>query len=341
MMNKIIENDCRKILSQVNLGKIKGKKILVTGANGFLGQHITAALSLANHEMNLGNTIEATGLNAPKEILSSILKEHKNIFYHRVDLTKSFDLKGYDYIFHSAGYSQPAKFVNDYNGTTKINIDATQRLLDMSPNATFIFFSSAEVYGDIPQEFIPVKENYNGNSPLHLPRSVYAESKRLGEALCAAYKRDKGSNIKIVRISVTYGPGLPLDDKRVLSEFIKKALVEKNIKLLDGGKSTRTYGYIADSVAMILFIAFYGKDFVYNVGGKDSLSILNLAKKIARLCNVKYEIPANISKLAYIGKDPKIVRLNLSKIKKEMKKLKFTPFSKGLKNNMEWAKEQL
>lgn len=340
-MNKIIEDDCQKILSQVNVKKIKGKKILITGANGFLGQHITATLSLANHKMNLNCTIDAIGLNAPKKIIRSLLREHKNIFYHRIDLTKPFKLRGYDYIFHSAGYSQPAKFIKDYYGTIKINIDATQSLLDASPNATFIFFSSAEIYGDIPLEFIPTKEDYNGNCPLHLPRSVYAESKRLGESLCAAYKRDKDSNIKIIRISATYGPGLPFNDKRVMSEFIKKALIDKNIKLLDSGKSTRTYGYIGDSVAMILFIAFYGNNFIYNVGGKNTLSVLELAKKIAKKCNVDYVVPSNISKLAYVGKDPEIVKLNLSKITKKMKKLKFISFNKGLSRTIEWTKDQI
>lgn len=337
-MDKIIKDDCKKILHQINTKKIKGKKILITGANGFLGQYIAATLSLANQEMNLGCTIDVVDLKTPKQIISSLLKKHKNIYYHQIDLTKPFNLEGYDYIFHSAGYGQPAKFVPDYCGTIKINVDATQSLLDTSPRATFVFFSSAEIYGNTPPQLIPIKENFNGNCPLHLPRSVYAESKRLGESLCAAYKRDKGMNIKIIRLSAVYGPGLPLDDERVMSEFIKKALVEKNIKLLDNGKSIKTYGYIADSVAMIIFIALYGKDFVYNVGGKDSVSILELAKKIALKCNADYKIPSNVSKLIYVGKDPKIVKLDLGKIKKEMKKLKFTLFSKGLENTIEWQK---
>lgn len=336
-MDKIIENDCRKVLRQVDIKKLRGKKILITGANGFLGQYITACLSLANHEMNLGCTIDAIGLSEPRQIISSLLREHKQVNYRRIDLTKPFILKEYDYIFHSAGYSQPAKFIQDYAGTIKINIDATQALLEMSPNAVFIFFSSAEIYGDIPPQLFPAKENFNGNSPLHFPRSVYAESKRLGEALCAAYSRDKNSKIKILRISAVYGPGLPIEDKRVMSEFIRKAYTEPSINLLDHGKSIRTYGYIADITSMILFIAIHGKNFVYNVGGKDSISILNLAKKIAKEYKTSYSVPLNSSKLKHIGKDPKTVKLNLSKIKTEMKNFKFTPFSRGLRNTIKWT----
>ena len=338
-INNIIEQDCREILHRVNIGKAKGKKVLITGANGFLGQYLVSTFSLANREQGLKCTIHAVGLSAPRSILASLLRHDKNIFYRRIDLSHSFNLRGgYDYIFHTAGYSQPAKFTQDPDSTIAINIDATRRLLKESPDATFIFFSSAEVYGEISPRFIPVSEDFNGNCPLHLPRSVYAQSKRLGEALCAAYKRNKVTNIKIVRISHTYGPGLDINDRRVMSEFIKKALTKKRIKLLDHGRSIKTYGYIADTVTMILFVAFHGRDFAYNVGGKDSISVLDLAKKIAEYCGVKYSLPSRSADPVHIGKDPQFVKLNLNKIKREMKKFKFLPFSEGLARTIEWTK---
>lgn len=269
------------------------------------------------------------------------MRYDKRISYRRVDLSHPFNLAGYDYIFHAAGYAQPAKFVQDPASTVAINVDATRSLLEASRSATFVFFSSAEIYGNIPSRLIPVREDFNGNCPLHMPRSVYAESKRLGEALCAAYKKNKGVNAKIVRISHVYGPGLPPDDTRVMSEFIQKALTKKKISLLDQGTSVKTYGYIADIVAMILFVAFESREMVYNVGGKDSLSILDLAKKIAKYCHADYAIPAQTSGLAHIGKDPELVKLNLAKIKREMKKFRFTPFSKGLARTIEWQKDYM
>lgn len=338
-MYNTIEDDCQKILRCVNVGKAKGKKVLVTGANGFLGQYIVGALSLANREMGLGCKIDAVGLNNPKPVLAYILNHDKNISYHRIDLSKDFQLNGYDLIFHAAGYGQPARFINDSYSTIAINIDATRKLIQGSPKATFIFFSSGEIYGDIPKKLIPVDENYNGNCPLLLPRSVYAEAKRLGEALCAMYVRDFGTKIKIVRISLTYGPGLPLSDTRVMSDFIKKAIEEKKINLLDSGKAIKSYGYVSDTVSMILFVALQGKDMVYNVGGKNIISILDLAKKISKYCKVKYQTPSNASSLAHIGKDPKIIKLNLNKVTSEMKGFKFTPFNDGLARTIEWQKE--
>lgn len=337
-MNNIIESDCRDILRRVDVRKMRGKKILITGASGFLGQYLAATLAHANREQNLGATVHCIGLHTPPALLASIVRSDKKMSYRRVDLSKPFTLRGYDYIFHAAGYGQPAKFIADPLSLVKINIDATAQLLTDSPKATFVFFSSAEVYGDIPPKLVPVSEDFNGNCALHSPRSVYAEAKRLGEALCAAYASNRGAEVKIVRISHVYGPGLSPSDKRVMSEFIRRALMEKKIEILDDGKAVRTFGYIADTVSMILHIALHGKETVYNVGGKDTISIRKLAEKIGKYCGLPVRIPSTTSRLAYIRKGPAIVQLNLRKVRGEMKDLRFTHFSEGLARTIEWSR---
>jgi UDP-glucuronate decarboxylase len=337
-MNKIIEQDCREILVRVDFTKIKDKKILVTGATGFIGQYVVASLSVANRELKLGASITAVGFSDPKAAFAQILESDPGILFKKVDLTRDFDLKGFDYIFHAAGYGQPAKFIDDPLSLVNINVNATAKLLEGSPKGTFVFFSSAEIYGEIPSELIPTPEDYHGNHPLHKPRSVYGEAKRLGEALCAAYNRKSNINIRIVRISHVYGPGLSADDTRVMSDFIRKSLKEKKISLLDDGRAVKTYGYIADVTSMILFAALNGKEMVYNVGGQDAVSILDLAKKIAEKAGATVETPKNKSDLSYIGKDPRIVRLNLNKIAGEMRNFKFTSFDDGLSRTIEWSK---
>lgn len=338
-MNKLLARDCWEILSRVDFNKIKDKKILVTGATGFLGQYVVAAISSANKELKLNAHITAVGFSEPKKAFASILKANSSIQFRKIDLSTDFDLKGFDYIFHAAGYGQPAKFIDDPLSLVRINVNATAKLLEGSARTIFTYFSSAEVYGEIPPELIPTKEEYNGNHPLHKPRSVYGEAKRLGEALCAAYRRKNQTDVKIVRISHVYGPGLSADDTRVMSDFIRKALKEKKISLLDEGKSVKTYGYVADVVSMILFAALHGKEMVYNVGGQDAVSILELAKKIAKYTGAEYEMPKTKSTLSHVGKDPGIVRLDLSRIIGEMGKFKFTSFDEGLGRTIEWSKE--
>lgn len=337
-MNSIIESDCAAILRRVDLAKLRRKKVLITGASGFLGQYLAHALAYANRDKKLGVRITLVGLRPAPALIGPLVKSDGNITYKRVDLTKPFKLRGYDYIFHAAGYGQPAKFTADPLSVVKVNVDATASLLTASPRATFVFFSSAEVYGDVPKELLPVREDYNGNSPMHSPRSVYAEAKRLGEALCTSLGANCGVKTKIVRISHIYGPGLPRDDRRVMSEFIRKALVEKKISLLDSGDAVKTYGYIADATAMILHVALHGKQPVYNVGGTDRISIRQLAEKIAAYCDVPVTIPHVPVKARHVGKDPAVVQLDLTKLRKEIRRMKFVPFAEGLTRTVEWSR---
>jgi dTDP-glucose 4,6-dehydratase/UDP-glucuronate decarboxylase len=342
-MNSIIEEDCRNIAAHSNLSKLKNKKLLITGATGFLGSYITSVISWANKHKDLGCTMDCVGLGKPHGIFSDLLPDRK-INYIRKDLSKPFRIKEhYDFIIHAAGYAQPAKFLKNPFKTVAVNVFATRELLELArcSKASFLFFSSAEIYGEIPQKELPAKETFNGNCSTLTPRAIYAESKRLGETLCSAYRRDFGVDARIIRISHVYGPCLSRSDTRVLSDFIQKALRGKKIQLLDAGRAVKTYGYVADIVIMAFYVLLYASDYIYNVGGKDTLSILDLAKKIGSYCNVPVAVPAESSTLEHIGKDPQFVKLDLTKIRSETKDLTFTPFSQGLRKTIEWSKSEI
>ncbi|MBM3256796.1 MAG: NAD-dependent epimerase/dehydratase family protein [Candidatus Liptonbacteria bacterium] len=336
----IIEEDCKAILPWIKGSDLKGKKILITGASGFLGQYVVQALVAAKRAQNVSCEIVGIGRGIPGPVLKELLLQ-KEIRFIKKDLSRPFALEGrWDVIFHGAGYGQPAKFLENPSSTVAVNVAATQSLLEHARKSRgrFIFFSSAEVYGDIPAAELPVKETYNGNPPLHTPRAIYGESKRLGESLSAFYASHFGITAKIVRISHVYGPGLSRTDTRVMSDFIRKALEGKQIALLDEGRAVKTYGYIADVIAMILYAGFHGKEMVYNVGGKDSLSIRELAKKIGKECGASVVVPKKKSTLRHIGREPQVVKLDLSKIQKEMGKFPLTSFDEGLERTIEWAK---
>ncbi len=336
-MSDVITRDCLEILQRVSVDRIRGQRVLITGANGLLGQYLLSALAQANRVEDAEIRIDAVSLSESSAVVDSIVKQDPHIDFRRVDLSRPFDLSAYDCIFHAAGYGQPARFVKDPASTVSVNVDAAVSLMESSPNGIFVYFSSAEVYGDIPSELLPVSEEFNGNPPLHAPRSVYAEAKRLGEALCAAYRSQRGSTAKIVRISHVYGPGLPASDRRVMSDFIRRARTNGVLELMDDGRAVKTYGYIADVVSMILFVALHAEDMVYNVGGIDTISVLDLARRIAAHFNIECKVPPSARALAHVGMDPPVVRLDLTKVRHEMDGFSLTPFSEGLSRTIEWG----
>lgn len=338
----VVLSDCENILRALDLHSLKDKRILVTGANGLIGQYIVSALHAANLKYRLNCLIYCISLHKPGEVLSQYIP-NKSIVFRKMDLTKPFRFsEKFDYIFHAAGYGQPAKFANDPHSTIAINVTATETLLKIAERShgVFVLFSSTEVYGEMPSGMTSFKESFNGKpSAPEGPRAVYAASKRLAEALTLFFQKYNKVKVKIVRISAVYGPGASSNDTRVMSDFIQKALTKKVIALLDGGSSVRTYGYVADVVAMILHVAVKGKSTIYNVGGQDTVSIRDLAIRIADYCGAEIRIPREASRAYFVGKDPKRVKLNLSKIKKEMKKLPHTSFRTGLANTVLWARK--
>ena len=172
-------------------------------------------------------------------------------------------------------------------------------------------------------------------------RSIYGESKRLGETICSIYRRDERVTALVARISHAYGPGISTVDKRVLGEFIHKAFKDKKIKLQDQGTAIKTWGYIGDIVTMILNILIYGTGSIYNVGGIDSVSIKDLAEEIGRQTGSQVVIPKTNKKHQYIATDPQIVKLDLTKYCMEFGRPKFTKFPEGIRRTLEWNRERL
>ncbi len=341
-MNKIIKDDCLNILNNVDLNPLKNSSILLTGSNGLLGQYLVHLIYLANKNNKLNCKIYCASLHGPNRNIKRLLTD-KKIIPIRIDLSKPFSISHkIDYIFHAACYAQPSKFIRDPFSTVRLNVNATERLLELAKKnkARFLFFSSAEIYGEIPKKLIPVPETYNGNCSTTSVRAIYGESKRLGETICSIYRRNYNVKAYIARLSHVYGPGISIKDERVLGDFIRKALIEKKIKLLDEGKAIKTFGYVADVIRMIMLVILKGKDMIYNIGGIDSISIRELAEEVGRYCHVPVIAPKKKSKLKYIGNDPAFVKLDLSKFKKEFTSFSFTPFSVGIARNIQWNKEE-
>lgn len=336
-MNKVIEDDLIVVLDKVDLNKLKGKTILVTGSNGLMGTYIIMTLYLANKNQNLNIRIVGVSKNEPNNTLSEI-REDENITFYQKNLADDFNFsEKFDYIIHAATYAQPVKFLENKLETIKLNTVVTEKLLDMCKknNSSFLFISSSEIYGQA--EKIPTPETYNGNcSPIY-ERAPYTESKRLGETICSVFK-EFGVDVKIARCSSVYGPGISIYDKRVLGNFINKALFKGSIDLLDSGRQERAWLYVRDCVIMLLNILLHGKSFVYNAGGEELTSIKRLAETICELTNSKYSLP-NGGGDVFMASAPDIVRLDISKVKNEFKLDDFVGLKEGLRRTIEWNRD--
>ena len=142
-------------------------------------------------------------------------------------------------------------------------------------------------------------------------------------------------NIKILRLSLAYGPGTKKNDNRVLNSLIEKGLTQDYIKLLDNGTAVRTYCYITDVVEMFWNVLLFGKESLYNIGGKSVISILELAELIAKNLDKKVLLPEIEKELAG---NPKIVNISLQKYLNEFNKNTFVSLEDGIKKTINWQK---
>lgn len=343
-MDKIIKNDIEKIVHNISLDILRNKTVLVTGTNGLIGSFFVQLIYYLNKNDYNINLI-GFSKNKPKYFLKYVVKDTNiKLFAGNLIDEKFENLPDIDYIIHSATYAQPRKFLADKMATISLNTSVLKDLLDLAKDnsASLLFISSSEIYG-FPQshEINPIQESYNGNCSTTSSRAPYIESKRLGETICDVYKNDEDVDVKIARASSVYGPGTDINDKRVLGEFINKALNNKVIDLLDEGKQIRTWCYISDAIIMLLRILLDGKDFIYNVAGQSEVSILQLANLIGTHTNASVIVPAEKKDLKFIKDAPKHIRIDISKIVNEFKFDNFIPIEEGIKRLVEWNKNNL
>ena len=212
----------------------------------------------------------------------------------------------------------------------------TEKLLEFArkTDSTFIYASTSEVYGD--SELIPTPETYWGKVNPNGPRSCYDEGKRYGEALCAAYRKEYGIDVRIARIFNTYGPRLRADGAygRAVSRFIAQALKGEDISVFGDGKQTRSFCYVTDTISGILKMAYTDavKGETINIGNPNEISIMALAKLITKFVPTKSKItfqplPAD---------DPKRRCPDISKAKRLLDWYPRVDLDEGLQKTIEW-----
>jgi UDP-glucuronate decarboxylase len=333
MFDSFFVPDARSALEGVRGELFSGSRILITGATGAVGIHALAALrQLAADGIDFD--VYATFQREVSGRIAELL-DHPRFHTIRGDLTSTAfraTLPHADFVFHSAGYAQPGRFLENPGKTIRLNTEATLDLLDHLPSTgRLLFVSSSEVYVGLSAD-APHRESQIGTSGPDHPRACYIEGKRCGEAACFA---SNSNSLKAIsaRLSLAYGPGARPGDRRALYSFIDNAIRDRVITLMDRGESLRSYCYAADAVRMMFRILLEGSQPVYNVGGNSTLSILAVAKKIAGILNVPVRVPDDERPLAGA---PAHVSLDMTRYQTEFGPLRYIDFDTGLRRTIDW-----
>lgn len=261
-------------------------RILLTGAAGFIGSNLVARFLKDGHEV-IGVDNFLTG---HRRNLAEFM-DHPRFTFIEHDVIYPLSINGpLDWVMHFASPASPPKYLKYPIETMRVNSEGTYHLLELArtKGAKFFLASTSEVYGD-PQVH-PQPESYWGNVNPVGPRSVYDEAKRYAEALTMAYHRKWGLSIRIARIFNTYGPGMDLEDGRVVTNFIRQALLGQPLTVYGDGRQTRSFQYINDLVEgliRLMAVEFYDP---VNLGNPEEYEIGQLAGLILDITGIDTEM---------------------------------------------------
>jgi dTDP-glucose 4,6-dehydratase len=261
------------------------KKILVTGAAGFLGSHLTDAL-LAQGDTVLGVDNLATGSLAN---LAHLAGEPRFAFLEQ-DICVAFDPGPVDFIFNFASPASPVDYDRLGPETLLVGSAGTINTLNLARkySAGYLHASTSECYGD--PEVHPQVETYWGHVNPIGPRSVYDEAKRFSEAAVTAWHRYYGVDTHMVRIFNTYGPRLQANDGRVISNFMMQALAGKPLTVYGDGLQTRSFCYVSDLIDGIVRLAASAEHAPVNIGNPTEFTMLECAREVLSVTGSKSEI---------------------------------------------------
>ncbi|KON88331.1 NAD-dependent dehydratase [Sporosarcina globispora] len=310
---------------------MKPKKILVTGGSGFLGSHLCRLLLNEGHKVYC---IDNLYTGRKENIIDLNGNERFTFILH--DVEKPIDIEA-DEIYHLACPASPPHYQLDPIKTLITNFIGSLNLLELAKryNSKILFASTSEVYGD--PLIHPQKESYNGNVNSIGPRACYDEGKRCAESLFFEYYRQHQVNIRVIRIFNTYGPGMALNDGRVVSNFIIQALNGADLTVYGDGNQTRSFCFVDDLISGMVSMMNYKGDFTgpMNIGNPAEVTVLELAEKVIDLIG-------NSSKVTFLPipqDDPIRRKPDISLAKDKLGWLPAVTLDEGLKKTIEHFKK--
>jgi dTDP-glucose 4,6-dehydratase len=307
-------------------------RAVVTGAAGFVASHLCGALLDRGYEV-VGYDNFLTG---HRENMAD-LEPRTGFSFVEQDVCEPLLVDGpVDAVLHLASPASPPEYLRLPLETLMVGSRGTHRALDLAHDrgARFLLASTSEVYGDPLVH--PQPESYWGNVNPAGVRSVYDEAKRFAEALSMSFHRERGLDVKIVRIFNTYGPRLAPGDGRVVSNFLDQALAGRPLTIYGDGNQTRSFCYVDDEVRGL--VALLESDWVgpMNIGNPDELTVLQLAKEVIAVTGSRsplvYEaLPAD---------DPKVRRPDITLARQVLGWQPEISLHEGLARTLEWYRSR-
>ncbi|MEE9361865.1 MAG: UDP-glucuronic acid decarboxylase family protein [Cellulophaga sp.] len=262
------------------------KKVLITGAAGFLGSHLCDRfIKEGFHVIAMDNLITGDLKN-----IEHLFPLEQFEFYNH-DVTKFVHIPGdLDYILHFASPASPIDYLKIPIQTLKVGALGTHNLLGLAKekDARILIASTSEIYGDPLVH--PQTEEYYGNVNTIGPRGVYDEAKRFQESITMAYNRFHGVETRIVRIFNTYGPRMRLNDGRVIPAFMGQALRGEDLTIFGDGSQTRSFCFVDDEVEGIYKLLMSDYDLPVNIGNPHEISISDFAEEIIKLTGTDQKV---------------------------------------------------
>lgn len=331
----ILTQDAVAINDNVDLSPLNGGTIIISGASGQIGTYLI--YSIAEYIKHGGKCKCYALIYRSIPPFLSVFENEDWIEFLRGDITDSEFIKGLpsaDFIVHAATYGQPVRFMKNALATLKLSTVTTIALLEkLAPNGKFLFISSGAVYEGRSDELL--NENICGSSNTNHPRSCYIEGKRCGEAIINAY-RGMGVDAKSARVCMSFSGAVREDDVRVIPQLIQKGIKNGRIDLLDRGLRCQAMLYMSDCAELLWNILLYGKSDIYNVSGKTSHTIYEIALELGNILGTPVYRPDDDS-AAVVGSID-VSRVDMSKVESEFEKSEYVDIKEGLRRTTELIK---
>jgi dTDP-glucose 4,6-dehydratase len=308
-------------------------RILVTGAAGFLGSHLCDHLLADGHTVvGMDNRVSGQTDNLDDAF------EHDAFSFYEHDVTEFIHVSGdLDAVLHLASLASPVYYRDYPIKTLKVGALGTHKTLGLAKekNATYLFTSTSEVYGD--PEVNPQPEDYRGNVDPYGPRSCYDESKRYGESLVRAYRDKHGLDVRVARIFNTYGPRMRLDDGRVIPNFVTQALTGEPLTVYGDGEQTRSFCYVSDMIGGLVTLLESDVKEPVNLGTPDERTINDLAEIIIDITGSN----SDITHEELPPQDPQVRRPDITKARTELGWTPDVSLWEGLRQSIKYFEMQL